>query len=157
MSTPQAPSAPNPIARQEVPREGTRDEGFSPRLLSHPLVLGCVALTALNDHVLKAAYPGFLTGKISDFAGLFFFPILVAETAARLLPGGREVYLSALRATALVGGLAFAAAKVSEPVRDAFVDAFSAAFFPVRVACDPGDLVALAVLPIAYRFASRRV
>mgnify|MGYP004029549793 CR=1 FL=1 len=35
------------------------------------LVLG------LNDHFLKFVYPSFLTGKLSDFAGLVFFPLLL--------------------------------------------------------------------------------
>ena len=31
----------------------------------------------LNDHYLKWAYPSVLTGKLSDFAGLVFFPLLL--------------------------------------------------------------------------------
>ena len=46
--------------------------------LGHPLSLGAVALLLLNDHVLKQAFPSILTGKLSDFAGLFFFPFLLA-------------------------------------------------------------------------------
>ncbi|HET7846788.1 MAG TPA: hypothetical protein VFL72_04790, partial [Acidimicrobiia bacterium] len=30
----------------------------------------------INDHVLKGNAPGWLTGKLSDFAGLLFFPFL---------------------------------------------------------------------------------
>lgn len=45
--------------------------------LTHPLVLTTLILTALNDHYLKYKFSNLLTGKISDFAGLFFFPLLL--------------------------------------------------------------------------------
>ena len=43
----------------------------------HPALLVAVAVLLLNDHVLKSAAPGLVTGKLSDFAGLFFFPALL--------------------------------------------------------------------------------
>jgi hypothetical protein len=52
--------------------------------------LTCLILLFLNDFVLKREYPGFLSGILSDFAGIVFFPLLavaVAETVARLVPG----------------------------------------------------------------------
>lgn len=51
---------------------------ISLRALTHPLALFCIGLLLVNDHILKTAYPSFLTGKLSDFAGLFFFPFLLA-------------------------------------------------------------------------------
>ena len=45
--------------------------------LTHPFVLAALVLTALNDHYFKYKYPGLVTGKISDFTGLFFFPLLL--------------------------------------------------------------------------------
>ena len=42
-----------------------------------------MALLAVNDHWAKAAYGTWFTGKLSDFAGLVFFPLLV-----ELLPVG---------------------------------------------------------------------
>jgi len=47
------------------------------RALGHPLSLASVAFLVANDHLLKRAYPSVLTGKLSDFAGLFFFPFLL--------------------------------------------------------------------------------
>ncbi|MCB0510528.1 MAG: hypothetical protein KDC82_07165, partial [Bacteroidetes bacterium] len=32
----------------------------------------------INDFFLKQAFPGWLTGKLSDFAGLFFLPLFIA-------------------------------------------------------------------------------
>jgi hypothetical protein len=46
--------------------------------LGHPVAIVAVATLALNDHVLKHAYPGFVTGKLSDVAGMIFFPLLLA-------------------------------------------------------------------------------
>src|SRR5688572_14818396 len=45
----------------------------------HPWPLAAVILLAVNDHVLKGSglLPNWLTGKLSDFAGLFLFPLLV--------------------------------------------------------------------------------
>lgn len=50
---------------------------FSLRALKHPLSLVSIGLLLLNDQVLKMAAPSWLTGKLSDFAGLFFFPFLL--------------------------------------------------------------------------------
>jgi hypothetical protein len=48
--------------------------------LCHPVPLLAVLLLAVNDHLLKGSgvLPGTVTGKLSDFAGLFFFPLLLA-------------------------------------------------------------------------------
>lgn len=45
--------------------------------LLHPVALVAIATLVLNDHVLKRAYPGLITGKLSDFAGLVFFPLFL--------------------------------------------------------------------------------
>jgi hypothetical protein len=43
----------------------------------HPAVVMAVLVLLVNDHVLKVSFPGWWTGKISDFAGLIFFPLLL--------------------------------------------------------------------------------
>ena len=56
-------------------------------LLLHPIAVLAVAVLVINDHVLKGLAPGLLTGKLSDLAGLLFFPLLLAsvvELAASL-------------------------------------------------------------------------
>ena len=45
---------------------------------------GALAVLALNDHVLKQAWPGLVTGKLSDAAGLVVAPPLVALLLALL-------------------------------------------------------------------------
>lgn len=51
---------------------------ISLRALCHPSTLLSIGLLLLNDHVLKAQIPSAFTGKLSDFAGLFFFPFLLS-------------------------------------------------------------------------------
>jgi len=46
--------------------------------LTHPLVLLSITILLLNDHVLKVYSPSWLTGKLSDFMGVFFFPIFLS-------------------------------------------------------------------------------
>ena len=64
--------------------------------LGHPLTLASVALLLLNDHVFKEVAPSALTGKLSDMAGMFFAPYLlaallgIAGAGLRRLPLGRR-------------------------------------------------------------------
>ncbi len=44
-------------------------------LLRSPVLLGAVGVLLLNDFVLKAAFHSWLTGKLSDVAGLAAFTI----------------------------------------------------------------------------------
>jgi hypothetical protein len=57
--------------------------------LLHPVAALAVIILVLNDHVGKAMWPGTVTGKLSDVAGLVFFPLV--------LVGLWEVGLSGLR------------------------------------------------------------
>jgi hypothetical protein len=107
--------------------------------LLHPLPLAAIAVTALNDHLLKASglFPGWLTGKLSDVAGLFFFPIAVVAA------------LGAAPAAAAVGtALVFAVFKLS-PAACAWVR-------PFAVTPDPTDLLALPAAAAAWWWLARR-
>ena len=42
--------------------------------VAHPLTVGATAVLLLNDHVFKQAWPGLVTGKLSDVAGLVVAP-----------------------------------------------------------------------------------
>src|SRR5512138_134848 len=55
------------------------------RCLQHPATVSSILLLLINDHVLKTVSPSWLTGKLSDFAGLFFFPFIVAAGLSILL------------------------------------------------------------------------
>lgn len=43
----------------------------------HPWTICAIVVLLINDQYLKYAYPSWFTGKLSDFAGLIFFPILL--------------------------------------------------------------------------------
>jgi hypothetical protein len=114
--------------------------------VGHPIWWAALALLVGNDHVLKHAglLPGWLTGKLSDFAFLIVAPVLLGA----LLPVGLR--LRRALAVLAVGGL-FAAAKLSPAVSDALVRALRHAGIAWRLWPDPTDLVALSVLPVAAR------
>jgi hypothetical protein len=46
-------------------------------LLVSPGFLGCLFVLLFNDFVLKQQIHNGLTGKLSDFAGLFVFPLFL--------------------------------------------------------------------------------
>ena len=124
--------------------------------LVHPLPLAAVGLLALNDHALKGSglLPGAVTGKLSDFAGLFFFPLLLAAAANGLSRAtrGRDVAdrRSLAAAAALVTGLGFAAVKIVPAV-----NALAARTWGAMV-MDPTDLWALPMVGLAAAWMLRR-
>lgn len=52
-------------------------------VLGRPAFTGAVAVLAVNDHVLKGWAPGWLTGKLSDVAGVFVVGVLVGLATRR--------------------------------------------------------------------------
>jgi hypothetical protein len=68
-------------------------------LLLHPVTLAALACLMVNDHVLKRACPGVLTGKLSDAAGMVLFPLVVhAMVELGCAGAGRAIGRSASRA-----------------------------------------------------------
>src|SRR5262245_25324476 len=117
-------------------RSGSQDTHApaAARLL-HPLPVAAIAITALNDHLWKGGHlvPAWLTGKLSDFAGLFFFPVLVvAATRGRVRPA----------VAALATGLVFALFKLS-PAACQWLE-------PFVVTPDATDLAALPMLGLSW-------
>lgn len=102
-------------------------------LLIHPVFTGAVALLALNDQVLKASFPGLVTGKLSDVAG-----VVMVAVVAYVVSGHR-------RAALAVTAAAFVALKTTLPVAELVAPALGGV-----TRRDPTDLVALAaLLPLA--------
>jgi hypothetical protein len=106
----------------------------------------------VNDHVLKGAgiVPGALTGKLSDFAGLYVAPVVLSAVCA--LAGARGPRVRALCFAAVA--LGFSAIKLSPVAARALATLLTACGVPSRFWSDPWDLVALAVLPLAWRTAA---
>jgi hypothetical protein len=99
----------------------------------------------INDHFLKAAFPSWWTGKLSDFAGLFFAPLLVAEISLLVLRSERPLRRVAICCVAV--GLVFALIKTL-PLASA---AWSATLG--SNARDATDLIALPMVAAAWLFA----
>lgn len=100
--------------------------------LGQPWFLGAVALLALNDHVLKYVWPGFITGKLSDFAGL----VVVGTLGSVVL--GRSWGLA-------LSGLGFVMLKTVPGVAE-----LAAPILGGVTLRDPSDLLALTVLPLVW-------
>ena len=122
----------------------------------HPVSLVCVAVLALNDHFLKGSglLPGLVTGKLSDFTGLAFFPLLctalvdvVLLAASRL---GARIDFSlrrwkigvAVAATAIF----FSAIKLSPIAAETVAGWLSVTGWNAQIVADPTDLIALVAL-----------
>jgi hypothetical protein len=108
-------------------------------LLTSPTFAASVGLLLLNDHVLKAAWPGWVTGKLSDVAGVGMIAIVLIVALRRIRP--------ALAVTAV----AFAALKTVPTVA-----AWAAPVLGGVTRTDPTDLLALLVLPPVGRWAARQ-
>lgn len=89
----------------------------------HPMPVLGIAVLLFNDHWLKQAWPGVISGKLSDIAGLVFFPLLLVafvEVAQSMLARYRgpsdRLLIVVLASTALV----FAATEVSAPANEVY-------------------------------------
>ena len=146
-------------------------------LLLHPIALTALVLVILNDRVLKVHYPSAFTGKLSDFAGLVYFPLFVVATleSLRWMLRRRQWQLGP-RSVAVVSGsvgIAFILIKVWSHAADLYRDRLGLLLWPayavgdlvqgqalpeVRVfglVQDPTDLIALPALLLAVWVAKR--
>jgi hypothetical protein len=118
-------------------------------LCEHPLVLTAIFLVALNDHYLKqSGLAGLLTGKLSDFAGLFFFPFLLIDLASLICRRWQES-AGLFVACAAFTGISFTALKCSPLALQIYRDLYASLGAQVSVVRDPSDLYALIMLPLA--------
>lgn len=147
--------------RRPVPADG----------LLHPIPLLAIGLLVLNDHVLKQAMGGPVTGKMSDFAGLIFFPLFLqaaweigSAVVGRPSLGSRRVLIVAVVLTVVV----FAAIKLMPDAADLYRGGLGylqwlVGLLPtvmagvptgqpsrVELTSDPTDLIALPALAIPY-------
>jgi hypothetical protein len=116
--------------------------------LGHPVTVLALVVLVVNDHILKAAHPGLLTGKLSDVAGLVLAPPLVAVLASLIAPRlrARTVAVGAVAAV----GLTFTIIKSSGYAAGAASAAWSLLWPPSLVRADVTDMVALPALAVAW-------
>jgi hypothetical protein len=149
--------------------DGPDKPGLPLAELLAPLPLAALALLAVNDWVLKPlapeTLPFWLTGKLSDFAGLAVFP-LVATAAFDILAwiawrAGANVDFTLRRwklvvTIALTGGV-FALMKLVPEVALAVARAIGFAFGGANVMPDPTDLIALPAVAFAWWFGTKTI
>lgn len=136
-------------------------------LLLHPVVLVAIALLVVNDHVLKSAAPSWWTGKLSDLAGLVFFPLVLAACVDGVHRAARPRRLVATSAawTAVVFTLVktlpaatdafrWAVGALQWPLQALASGSFHHAVAPVSAVTDPTDLFALPACAVALYLGS---
>ena len=120
----------------------------------HPVAVAAVLVLALNDHVLKHSFPGFVTGKLSDVAGMIFFPLLVHAIVMAILP--RLASERVLLASCIVTAIVFSLVKTLPAANEAYRIAWGAMQMPFRgrfvrvvLVRDPTDLLAVPFILVA--------
>lgn len=117
--------------------------------LRDPRFLTALVVLLVNDLVLKAVWPGFVSGKLSDLAGLVFFPVVIASMFAlvRVRPrpgiviGAAAVWFIGLQVNVTIDGLHETALSFLLP-------------WDVVNTMDPTDLIALVAVPLSARVLS---
>lgn len=101
--------------------------------LTRPWFFAALGVLLLNDHVLKSAWPGWVTGKLSDFAGLVIVATLLC-------------IVSGPTAGTVLAGVAFVALKTVPGVAEA-----ASPLLGGTTLRDATDLIAILVLPLVWR------
>lgn len=109
-----------------------------PVLLLHPLFLISLVFLLLNDFFFKYQFHNWFTGKLSDFTGLFILTVFFIA----FLPSEKKNII-------VISGLLFSWWKSS--LSDNFIDFVNYLHIPCKRVVDYTDLLALLVLPFAYR------
>lgn len=118
----------------------------------HPLSLLSLAILLLNDWFLKPSSwaPESLTGKLSDFAGLLFFPLLLTALTNTMLLALNRLGLSCdftlrrykLLTAIIVTALVFTVLKLVPAVHDPTLRWLQSFGLNAQMMMDPSDLVA---------------
>ncbi len=111
-------------------------------ILRFPFLLA-LSILILNDHVWKFQFHNFLTGKLSDFAGIFLVGIL----GLILFPKFKKGILGLI-------GIGFIWWK--SPYSQTAIDWYNTwAIISIERVVDYGDLIALVMLPVAYWYTQK--
>ncbi|MFC4585370.1 hypothetical protein [Sphaerisporangium corydalis] len=107
----------------------------------------------VNDHFLKQVWPGLVTGKLSDVAGMVVVPPLLALVPLLLCGGharGRRHADRVALAAIVVVGAGFALVKTTTTGAALASRAWSVLWGPSLVRADASDLLALPALGVAW-------
>ncbi len=133
----------HPVQKAGIVRNPTFTRSLT--ALAHPLTLTAVLLLLANDHMLKALWPGWVTGKLGDVVGLAFLPLLLAVPLSlavprRFTPHDRGVILTAIAVAGVWWALAVTVTEVHAASLAVLSVMTASDFYWER---DPSDLVAL--------------
>lgn len=116
--------------------------------LGHPLTATGLALLIFNDHIFKHQWPGAVTGKASDVAGLVLFPPLLALGLALVAPRLAERHI--VTSAVLITAAGFIVVKTSTVGAEAASASWSTLGEASRINADVTDLAALPALAISW-------
>jgi hypothetical protein len=105
--------------------------------LLHPVPLLAIAVLVLNDHWGKQTFSSVLTGKLSDVAGLAFFPLLLQALIEVACALGRRRWRPSRRVLvgcAVVTAAVFALINLWAPASEAYRYGLYAIQWPFRAA-----------------------
>ena len=121
------------------------------RTVRHPFFLLSLVVLIVNDHYLKRAevLPAQVTGKLSDFAGLFVFHWVVVAAAEYFFRLSHHTKRELSRWVAVFIGLMFAAIKLNDLVAEQVSKVLG------KIWVDPSDLVALPMLGLSHFLTTR--
>lgn len=139
-----------------------------------PIPLAAVITLVVNDHFAKRAFHNAVTGKLSDVAGMVFFPVLLWTAAALLGPRRARSHRTLLVAS-IATAIVFALVKTWAPANLGYAWALGILQWPfralrawyhhgaavprvqlARTLRDPSDLVALPFAFLGYAAFTRR-
>jgi hypothetical protein len=117
----------------------------------------------LNDHCLKRQFPSWWTGKISDFLGMFYFPVFLCAISCLVwnfvfrpfLKNPRVAYISPtlMLVCMAITAVLMLSIKMSPVVALEVQTLFSQLLFPIRITSDPTDIASFLSLPLSYFYA----
>ncbi|NDV58786.1 hypothetical protein, partial [Bacteroides sp. 519] len=113
-------------------------------LILNPYFISGLFMLMLNDFCLKQEFGNFLTGKLSDFAGLLIFPMFMAALSPKLK-----------KTAAFITGIGFILWKL--PLMTPIIDWINhVTGFGISRVIDYTDYMALAILPLSHYLINRK-
>ncbi len=157
-----------------APEERAQEGALPLTLLVRPWPVLAIVVLAVNDHLLKGAglLPGWLTGKLSDFAGLLFFPLLLVTLYNLFVEGVggllRRRFFGASPSTlqlvfaCILTGVVFSAVQIHPSAAELYARSSSWLAFwssapPARVVMDPSDILAVPMVFVAFLLGQRAI
>lgn len=109
------------------------------KIVLSPLFLMGLCLLLINDFYLKIAFGNWLTGKLSDVAGLFIFPLFLGVC-----------FQKQKKLSFIATGLLFTIWKL--PIVDGLIEWFNSWHIYIGRTVDYTDLFTLVILPLSYYY-----